>query len=335
MSAEHLNAETPQRPTVLCAGETMALVTPSTSERLRDAQTFHLEAGGAESNVAAHLAQLGRMSRWFSRLGDDQLGHRVAEHIRSHGVDLTGVSYDAELPTGVYFKDPGHGVLYYRAGSAASAMGAADAQELDLQDVGLVHLSGITVALSESAARFTQTLMERAAAAGIPVSFDVNHRTALWDRHAAGANWHPGAAADVLKSFAARADIVLVGMDEAEGLWGTSTAEQIRDLFPQVRHLVIKDGDVGAFELSEQQEHFEPAIPTEVVEVVGAGDAFAAGYLHELLRGSGPGERLRAGHRRASLTLQTTADLPSEPAQTHPTSSEPAQTHPTAEGAAP
>lgn len=325
MSAEHLSGQAPQRTTVLCAGETMALVTPSTSERLKSAQTFHLEAGGAESNVAAHLAQLGRMSRWFSRLGDDQLGRRVAEHIRNRGVDLTGVRYDASLPTGVYFKDPGHGVLYYRAGSAASAMGTADAQELDLQDVALVHLSGITMALSESAVRFTETLLERAAAAGIPVSFDVNHRAALWNGPAAGENWRPGAAADVLKSFAARADIVLVGLDEAEGLWGSNTAEQVRRLFPQVGRLVIKDGDVGASEFSEEQEHFEPAIPTEVVEAVGAGDAFAAGYLHELLHGSGPGERLRAGHRRASLTLQTTADLPPEPSQTHPS----------AEGAAP
>ncbi|WP_243729039.1 sugar kinase [Nesterenkonia sphaerica] len=289
--------------TVLCAGETMALVTPRSVERLRSAEAFHLDVGGAESNVAAHLAALGRPARWFSRLGDDELGRRVADQVSARGVILDDVVFDPLRATGVYFKDPGHGVLYYRAGSAASALCGKDAEDIRLEGVGLVHLSGITPALSPTAVEFVDVLMTRSARAGLPVSFDVNHRPLLWQE---------GAAPGVLKSFAERADILLVGLDEAERLWNTSTAQDVRDVFPHVPVLVVKDGAIGASEFTAQGYFFQPAIPTDVVEIVGAGDAFAAGYLDRYLAGAAPADRLRAGHQRASLTLQTTKDFTSE-----------------------
>ncbi|MDZ5077768.1 sugar kinase [Nesterenkonia sp. HG001] len=288
---------------VLCVGETMALVTPSSTGRLRTAAAFTLDVGGAESNVAAHLAALGRRSVWFSRLGDDELGRRVSDTLTSRGVDLTPVIYDPEAPTGVYFKDPGHGVLYHRRGSAASRLSTADADALDLSAYGLVHLSGITPALSAAAAAFIDRLMARAREAHLPVSFDVNFRAPLWPREEA---------APALLALARRADVVFVGRDEAELLWGTSTAEAVRDLLDGTPTLVIKDGDVGATEFTGAQHIFEPAIPTEVVEVVGAGDAFAAGYLAALLDGGDSSGRLTAGHHRAALTLQTTTDFMDE-----------------------
>lgn len=294
---------TPDSSAVLCVGETMALVTPNSTERLRTAGRFDLDVGGAESNVAAHLAQLGLRSTWFSRLGDDELGRRVADVLSSRGVDITPVIFDPEAPTGVYFKDPGHGVLYYRKGSAASRLSPADVEPADLAGFGLIHLSGITPALSDSAARFIDRLMGRAAELGVPVSFDVNHRAPLWSREEA---------APVLLSLARKADVVFVGRDEAELLWGSSTAEEIRALLEQAPTLVVKDGDIGATEFTEEQAVFEPAIPTEVVEVVGAGDAFAGGYLASMLTGADPRARLRAGHERASLTLQTTTDFIAE-----------------------
>ncbi|OSM43250.1 sugar kinase [Nesterenkonia sp. PF2B19] len=285
---------------VLCVGETMALVTPSSTDRLRTAGAFALDVGGAESNVAAHLAQLGRRSIWFSRLGDDELGRRVSDVLAARGVDLAPVIFDPEAPTGVYFKDPGHGVLYYRRGSAASRLSAADADALDLGDIGLVHLSGITPALSTSAAAFIDQLVVRTAESGIPISFDVNYRSPLWPREDAAA---------ALLRLSRQADVVFVGRDEAELLWGTITAEAVRDLLDDVPTLVIKDGDVGATEFTGEQRVFEPAIPTDVVEVVGAGDAFAAGYLAAMLDGEASAARLTAGHRRAALALQTTTDF--------------------------
>jgi 2-dehydro-3-deoxygluconokinase len=286
-------------PLLLTAGETMAMVTPAEPVRLMDAVDFHVDAGGAESNVASHAAALGVSTAWFSRLGDDALGHRIARQLTARQVDVSRVEYDPTRPTGLYVKDPGHGVRYYRAGSAASALAAADAAGIALDGVRVVHVSGITAALSPSAAGFLDAFIDRARGAGAVVSFDVNHRPALWA---------DDVAADALDALARRADLVLVGRDEAERLWGTMDAAAIRDRLSDVPELVVKDGDVGATAFVGDLTFFEPAFRVDVVEAVGAGDAFAGGYLAALLSDAPVPERLRAGHARAALTLQTTGD---------------------------
>jgi 2-dehydro-3-deoxygluconokinase len=284
---------------LLAIGETMAMVAPVTAERLTDASDFRLDAGGAESNVAAHVASFGHSAQWFSRLGDDALGHRIARQLSERRVDVSRVVFDAAHPTGVYFKDPGHGVRYYRAGSAASHLAPEDAASLDLHGVGIVHVSGITAAISASAAAFLDAVIDRAHAGGVRVSFDVNHRAALWDALSA---------ASPLAALARRVDLVFVGRDEAETLWQTTDAASVRALLPDVDELVVKDGDVGATAFVGAHAVFVPALSVEVVEAVGAGDAFAGGYLAALLDGAPPSERLQRGHHRAALTLQTTSD---------------------------
>lgn len=286
-------------PDILCIGETMAMVTPVSAERLRSARTFHLDSGGAESNVAAHVAALGHSSAWFSRLGDDELGRRVVDTVSRRGVDVSSVIFDPDAPTGVYFKDPGHGVLYYRSGSAASRLSRDDARGVDLLPGQRLHVSGITAALSSNAAEFLTEILTRAQELNVGTSFDVNYRPQLWDS---------AEAAGPLHHLATQADLVFVGRDEAETLWGTATPDSIRELFPECPHLIVKDGDVGATEYSGHDITFEPAETVDVVEPVGAGDAFAGGYLAALFSGAGTQERLRAGHRRAAMTLQTTTD---------------------------
>lgn len=286
---------------LLAVGETMAMVAPVDAEPLVDADVFRLDSGGAESNVAGHVAALGHPAAWFSRLGTDPLGDRILSRLGARGIDVSTVIRDAAHPTGLYVKDPGRGVHYYRAGSAASFLSAADADAVDLDDVRVLHVSGITAILSSSAAEFLGRIMERARRAGVLVSFDVNHRPALWDAETAGA---------ALRPFAERADVVFVGRDEAERLWETSTPRGIRALLPDVAELVVKDGAHGATAYAGPGEVFVPALPVDVVEEVGAGDAFAGGYLAALLAGASIDDRLRAGHARAALTLATTADWP-------------------------
>ena len=288
---------------LLAAGETMAMVAPREPERLHAAEVFRVDSGGAESNVAGHVAALGHPSAWFSRLGADPLGERILQHLSGRGIDVSTVIRDAAHPTGLYVKDPGHGVHYYRAGSAASFLCAADADSVDLDGVGVLHVSGITAVISPSAAEFLARIMVRAREAGVPVSFDVNHRPALWDADTAGA---------ALKPFAEGADIVFVGRDEAERLWGAPTPAAIRALLPDVGELVVKDGAHGATTFAGDDEIFVPALKVDVVEEVGAGDAFAGGYLAALLDGKTIEERLRAGHARAALVLATTSDWAEE-----------------------
>jgi 2-dehydro-3-deoxygluconokinase len=285
--------------TLLAIGETMAMVAPVVAAPVIDADDFLLDAGGAESNVAAHVAALGHRAVWFSRLGADALGRRIARQLADRGVDVSRVVFDEAHPTGLYVKDPGNGVLYYRRESAASHLAIADAEMIELDGVDALHVSGITAAISASASSFLSRVIEHARARGVLVSFDVNHRAPLWDA---------AVAAPRLLELARCADLVFVGRDEAEVLWGTSTASAVRGLLPDVGELVVKDGDVGATAFAGADEIFEPALRVDVVEVVGAGDAFAGGYLAGRLSDASVPERLRAGHARAARVLQTTSD---------------------------
>ncbi|MFE5775368.1 PfkB family carbohydrate kinase [Brachybacterium sp. NPDC056505] len=141
------------------------------------------------------------------------------------------------------------------------------------------------------------------------MSFDVNHRPTLWQTTAE--------AAEAIEEAARRADVVFVGRDEAEVLWSARTADDVRALFPQVPHLVVKDADVEAVEFAS--EVFDDtgagrtAVATprvEVVEAVGAGDAFAAGWLDALLDQAPPAVRLARGHAWAARALSSTQDIP-------------------------
>jgi 2-dehydro-3-deoxygluconokinase len=285
---------------VLTVGETMALLTPELPEPLETASTLRLDIGGAESNVACHLARAGVPASWASAVGDDALGRRILATLAARGVDTSLVLVDPDAPTGVYFKDPGAGVLYHRRGSAASRLGPGFAATLPLDGVPLVHVSGITAALSDSCRALLDEIIRIRRSHGMPVSFDVNYRPALWPTAVAG---------PALLDLARRCHIVFVGRDEAETLWATPTAEEVRALLGRGPRLVVKDADVGAHCFHADGTHFAPAQVVEVVEAVGAGDAFAAGFLAADLAGEPPAAALEQGHRFAAAVLATTTDF--------------------------
>jgi 2-dehydro-3-deoxygluconokinase len=279
---------------VTCVGESMALVTPDPPAPLDRGGPMRLDVAGAESTVACYLAMLGARAAWASRVGDDPLGRLVRARIAAFGVDTSMVTVDPDAPTGVFFKDPGErtAVHYYRAGSAASRLGPDLVPSLS----GLVHLSGITPALSASCS----ALVEAALAAPLEVSFDVNYRPGLWP---------VARAAPVLARLAGRAEITFVGLDEARTLWDTATAEDVRALLPGPRVLVVKDGGNGAVSFGPSGTVFVAAPAVDVVEPVGAGDAYAAGYLYGVLRNLPEPARLRLGHLVAAAALRVTGDV--------------------------
>ncbi|WP_443233845.1 sugar kinase [Streptomyces sp. 2A115] len=299
-------------PDVVCIGETMAVLSPSDARPLADQTALALAVGGAESNLACGLAALGHRAAWIGRVGADPLGRRVLDDLGARGVDVSAVEVDPERPTGVYFKDPGAdrtGTYYYRRDSAATAMGPELARLPFLRSARVLHLSGITAALSDSCAELVDQIVTGRAVPGPAVSFDVNHRPTLWrDR--------PAEAAPVLLELARGADIVFVGRDEAEVLWGTGKAAEIRDLLRPASVVVVKDAGHGATSYAKDGEETFVATPaSRVVERVGAGDAFAAGYLAALLEGRDVVARLRLGHLVASETLRTRDDVPTVPAR--------------------
>lgn len=293
----------PLRPgPVVCIGETMTALAPEPLGPLEDADLLRADIAGAESNVALYLADHGIPARWVSAVGDDPFGRRVRDRVAAGGVDVSGVRTDPERPTGLLLKDPGeHGtrVHYHRRGSAASALTPDLLDDPALAGAALLHLSGITPALSPSC----HALVERALRPDrpCPVSFDVNHRPGLWTGRCA---------ADVLRSLADRADIVLVGLDEAQALWGEAVTDAltVRELLPGPGILVVKDGAREATAFVGTDTHTVPALTARVAEPVGAGDAFAAGFLSGLLRSLSAERALRLGHLTAASALRVAAD---------------------------
>ena len=263
---------------------------------------FRVVAAGAESNVAAGLAQLGVRTRWMSRLGNDVLGHLVAETIAGHGVDVV-VDWDAVRATGVCVKEvsaTGTVMRYYRGQSAARHL-----DEMDLSALGepaWMHLTGVTAALSPQDRELVTDLLSKRSGT-IRMSFDVNYRPALW----------PDAetAAEVLVRLARLADVVFIGDNEAQALLGTASVDDVAGalLCREGQQLVFKRGAGAVTLVTSEGQVSEPAYDTEVVDLVGAGDAFAAGFLAATLWGWSATERLRLGHFHAARVIAVTADI--------------------------
>ncbi|MEZ2371190.1 sugar kinase [Arthrobacter sp. RCC_34] len=294
-------------PRAICLGETMAMLTPGGNGNLETADTLHLGVGGAESNVALGLAAMGLDTAWISRVGDDGFGRRILRELERHRVRTDGVQLDPERRTGLYVKVPGDAgtgsaMLYYRSGSAASAMDPGlledPAVAALLDDADLIHLSGITAALGDSCRDLLLALLSRPRDRQL-ISFDVNWRPALWE----------GRDSTVLRRLANLADIVLMGKDEALLAFGTQDERELRALLPDPGVLVLKNEAISAIALGHDGERWEvPALHVEVVEPVGAGDSFAAGYLSGVVSGLEQPLSLRRGHVAAACTLTVHGD---------------------------
>ncbi|MFJ2171952.1 sugar kinase [Streptomyces sp. NPDC087851] len=287
---------------LLAIGETMVMVTPRHGGGLSADNTFVLRPGGAESNVAALMARLGHATAWAGAVGTDPFGDLITDTLRAQGVDVGLVRRDALRPTAVYFKHPtaeGTQVFYYRTGSAATAMHTGDITAWRARPARVTHLSGITAALSGQSLDLVRHLVSDRPLGPGTLSFDVNHRPVLW-----GA----GRGAAELLDLARRSDIVFVGRDEAQALWGTSDASSVRALLPEPAHLIVKDAAVEAVAFTPEGVFRAPARTVEVVDAVGAGDAFAAGWLSGLLDGRDQETRLRLGHYAAAQVLLSPSD---------------------------
>jgi len=298
------------RARVACLGEPLVLVS--------EAGDPH--PAGAELNVAVGLAGLGVPASLLGRLGADEYGVLIRAALQQRGIDDSAVETDPARPTGSYSKVTGTDAAgertttsrYARAGSAASAMGPdfLDRDEVSaaLGAAAIVHCSGITAALSDTCrALMCRLLTDRPGIPGL-VSFDVNWREQLW----------PDADPAVVLDLADRADLVLVGADEAARVAGTGDPVALRRVLPSPATLVVKDGARRAVAVDRDGVTTEvPALRVDVVEPVGAGDAFAAGYLSGLVRGDGTATCLRRGHIGAAATLTVATDwAPPPPAGT-------------------
>lgn len=276
---------------VVTVGETMVLVRTHSPGRPLNQDSCTLALGGAESNVAIGLARLGHRVRWISALGEDFFGDMIESALQLEGVEVVAPR-SSHRPTGLMVKSPSTGterfVSYYRSGSAASEMTIGSISEDMLRDARLLHITGITPALSEGARGLVLDVVGRAKRLGLTVSFDVNYRSALWP---------VSQAAPTARELARQVDVIFGDRIELELLLEEAPASELELLSAVAAmgasQVVLKRGDRGALGYVHGEFFEHSAEPAEVVDTVGAGDAFVAGYLSGWLDSAGPADNIR------------------------------------------
>jgi 2-dehydro-3-deoxygluconokinase len=289
---------------VVTLGETMALLSAPGIGLLRHATSLDLSCGGAESNLAIGVARLGHRAAWIGRIGADEFGALVRRTIAAEGVDCRAV-VDPAAPTGLMVKSRRtHAVTqvdYYRSGSAGSRLAPDDVDPALIAAARTVHLTGITPALSPSARAAVRFAAATAREAGVPVSLALNYRRALWS---------PESAAAELTELVALADLVFASEQEAAMLVPGGSAEELAAGLAALGpgQVLVTRGAAGALAVVDGAVLAAPAHPVVTVDPVGAGDAFAAGYLSALLDGEPPAGRLH----RATLAGAFAVTVPGD-----------------------
>jgi 2-dehydro-3-deoxygluconokinase len=292
---------------VVTLGETMVLFTPNSNGLMRYAQQFGRKFGGAESNVAIGLARMGHKASWMSRVGDDEFGRAMVSFIRGEGVDVSQVKTDSAAPTGIYFKEIRREndvrVYYYRSRSAASCMRRDDIQEDYIAQAKFLHITGITPALSESCYEAIFYAISLAKKHKVKIVFDPNLRKKLWSEEKAR---------ETLLAMASQADIILPGVEEGEFMFGENDPDVIGKRFIELGSelVVLKVGAKGSMAYTNENKTVVPGFKVDqVVDPVGAGDAFAAGFLSGQLDGLSLAESMQRGNALGAMATMTYGDV--------------------------
>lgn len=292
---------------VTSLGEAMLRLSVPIGKRLDDARALDMEVAGAECNLCVALARLNRRVGWIGRLPDHALGNNILRALRSDGVDVSAVVRAPNERVGTYFIEYAtlprsiH-VLYDRANSAAARMAAQEVNWDYLLDTRILHLTGITAALSDSCYDIVAEAMARARKANVLVSFDVNYRAKLWDAATAG---------EKLRPLLAHADILFCKSSDARLLFdcGGEPRELMYALqaFTRAHALYCTFGAEGAALLTPDDFFSQPALPVQIIDRIGSGDAFAAGALDAALDGDYR-KGLRQGIALAAIALSQFGD---------------------------
>lgn len=299
-------------PEVIAVGETLVALLAVGSAPLADVESFSRHVAGAEANVAVGLARLGRRALFVGRVGDDGFGRTIARRLRGEGVDVSGVVVDPERRTGLLVRErralgPSE-VIYYRQGSAGSALGPPDVDAVAAAFAGArwLHLTGITPALSDGAHGAVLRAIELARGNDVRISFDVNLRRRLWSDEEAAERLHPIAVgADVVFGDADELAVVAGVAPSADGLEAARSLQAAGS-----GSVIVKRGAAGATLVGQDMPVEAAAVAVaRVVDPVGAGDAFCAGYLAALLEGLDAATALRWGNVCAAAALSAEGDL--------------------------
>lgn len=285
-------------------GETMALMSAREIGSFDAQRDMRLSIAGAESNVAIGVCRLGGDATWISRLGSDSFGALIRRELRAERVHVIAAA-DRERPTGLMIKERANAlstrVHYYRSGSAASTMTAFDVSAEAIRSASVLHLTGITPALGAGPVSALHLALDLADEAGLVVSLDINYRSALWSREDAGA---------ALAPLVDRAHVVFAGLEEASLVVPEGPPEKLAAAIAErgPSQVVLKLGADGAYSLVDGVERTTLAVQVPVIDPVGAGDAFVAGYLAELMEGQPIEERLSTAAAAGAFACTSLGD---------------------------
>lgn len=292
-------------PDILTFGE--AMVSLRSSRALRLGGDVQLSVAGSESNVAIGLARLGHDAAWVGAVGNDEPGQLIRRTLRAEAVDVTHLRFSDDSFTGfIAFDQPAHDITrvsYHRRGSAGSTLTADELLAAFADTPRILHVAGITPALSETARAATLAAVQAASAAGVQVSLDVNYRARLWSRTEAAA---------VLRDLVPHVTTVFASDDELGIL--TDATDPIADLLHAgATEVVITAGGKGAWTHTTAGTIHAPALPVTVVDSIGAGDAFVSGYLSATLDNLTPEARLTRATTSGAFCVGAHGDWESLP----------------------
>ncbi len=292
---------------VLIIGEPMELLLAQQEGRLSDVRSFYATVTGAELNVAVGITRLGLTARYMTRLGNDPRAQRIRSFMKENNISDDLVITDNNHQTGCMMKGMGapteHEIYYYRQETAASFISVEDIDALDLSDIRAVHITGVFPAISDTTEKACRRLIERANEEHITVVFDPNLRGILWttDKHTL----------ELLNEFAAKADVFLPNLNEAEKLCGIASPNEISEHYLELgaKKVVITMGKKGAFYKSRVESGIVPTFRAdEVINTLGAGDAFAAGLLSGICDEIPLGEAVIRANAVGCIQIQNNSD---------------------------
>ncbi|MEN1968897.1 sugar kinase [Lentibacillus sp. N15] len=291
---------------VITIGDAMITFNPASKGPMRYVHSFEKKVGGAELNFAIGCARLGLKIGIISRTGNDEFGRHILNFIRGEGIDISEVKLMDEYPTSINFKEileDGSGrTFYYRHPSPTNELTLDSISEEFIRNSKVLHITGVFAAINPKNIAILEHAAKLAKKNNVKVSFDPNIRLKLWSLEDAR---------EGLLKLLPYVDFVFSGEQEAEWLFGPKTLEQYIDTYKEygAEHVIIKRGDEGSVGyFNGEIINARAKKPRKVVDTVGAGDGFNAGYIYSYLQGSSLKESLEFANTVGSMVVSVSGD---------------------------